>query len=53
MANCTVSPAIYAGGDSHLAAQMWREAGLPERGMIPVTDLEPVRQTVRERAATR
>lgn len=38
-----------AGGNARLAAQMWREAGLPERGMIRVADLEPVRQAVRER----
>ncbi|MGW7090042.1 hypothetical protein ACWGH2_42035 [Streptomyces sp. NPDC054871] len=40
-----------AGGDEHLAAQMWKEAGLPTRGMIPIAGLEPVRKAVRERAA--
>jgi hypothetical protein len=38
-----------AAGDTRLAAQIWRDAGLPERGMIPVADLNRVRQTLRER----
>lgn len=39
-----------AGGDVRAAAEVWREAGLPERGMIPVADLEPVRVKARERS---
>lgn len=39
-----------AGGDERLAATVWKDAGLPTRGMIPVADLEPVRRTLRERA---
>ncbi|MGW0562883.1 hypothetical protein ACWDZ4_20245 [Streptomyces sp. NPDC003016] len=42
-----------AGGDARLAAQMWRDAGLPMQGMIPVADLGPVRRAVRERVASR
>jgi hypothetical protein len=39
-----------AGGDAHLAAGMWKEAGLPTSGMIQVAVLEPLRQAVRARA---
>jgi hypothetical protein len=39
-----------AGGDERLAAQMWKDAGLPLRGMIPVADLEPLRHAVRQAA---
>ncbi|MER7761527.1 hypothetical protein [Streptomyces sp. NPDC097619] len=39
-----------AGGDAGLAARLWREAGLPERGMVPVADLEHVRQRARAAA---
>ncbi|RSS94272.1 hypothetical protein EF903_06965 [Streptomyces sp. WAC05292] len=39
-----------AGGDASLAVRLWRDAGLPERGMIPVADLEPVRQRARAAA---
>ncbi|MEU1824148.1 hypothetical protein ABZ502_17190 [Streptomyces abikoensis] len=42
-----------AANDARLAGQIWREAGLPEHGMIPVADLEPVRRTIRERTAPR
>ncbi|MER7688802.1 hypothetical protein [Streptomyces sp. NPDC097610] len=38
-----------AAGDARLASQAWRDAGLPERGMIPVADLNRVRQALRER----
>ncbi|WP_255345780.1 hypothetical protein [Streptomyces chartreusis] len=38
-----------ADGDTRLAGQAWRDAGLPEHGMIPVADVNRVRQTVRER----
>ncbi len=38
-----------AGGDTRLAVQAWRDAGLPERGMIPVADVNRVRQALRER----
>ncbi|MFI0220573.1 hypothetical protein [Streptomyces lydicus] len=36
-----------AAGDAHLASQAWREAGLREHGLIPVADLNRVRQTLR------
>ncbi|MER5482565.1 hypothetical protein ABT024_05025 [Streptomyces sp. NPDC002812] len=36
-----------AGGDAALAGRLWRDAGLPERGMIPVADLESVRRQAR------
>ncbi len=39
-----------AGGDERLAARLWREAGLPMRGMIPVADLDPVREKARAAA---
>ncbi|MFD0352937.1 hypothetical protein ACFVHW_04195 [Streptomyces sp. NPDC127110] len=39
-----------AGNDAALAARLWREAGLPEKGMVPVADLEPVRARAREAA---
>ncbi|WP_228984247.1 hypothetical protein [Streptomyces sp. DH12] len=42
-----------AGGDAHLAAAMWKEAGLPMSGVIPVAALEPLRRALRERAAAR
>lgn len=42
-----------AAGDTHLAAQAWREAGLPEHGMIPVADLNKVRHTLREHTTAR
>ncbi|MET9930386.1 MULTISPECIES: hypothetical protein [unclassified Streptomyces] len=38
-----------AGGDAARAAAVWRESGLPMRGMIAVADLEPVRAAARER----
>ncbi|MFE3606241.1 hypothetical protein [Streptomyces goshikiensis] len=42
-----------AGGDAGLAARVWRDAGLPERGMISVADLEPVRQRARTSSGNR
>ncbi|MGA4960485.1 hypothetical protein [Streptomyces lavendulocolor] len=41
-----------AGGDAHLAAAMWKEAGLPTGGMIAVADLEPLCQAVRAHPRT-
>ncbi|MFD4933360.1 hypothetical protein [Streptomyces virginiae] len=35
------------GGDAALAGRLWRDAGLPEKGMIPVAALEAVRTRAR------